>query len=247
MNLVAIAGAVGFLAAGYYRPRFRQRLLREGLAADLLHAFVNGVLLDIALAFLLRSIALGLAQVTDGHWLRVLSDTPLWQQALVLLVAGDLLKWLTHRLQHAIPLLWRLHRLHHSSQELDALSHARSHPLESLINRLPFLTIFVLMLGIDLRLIAVFSTVDLLQGLWAHSNTHVQLGWVNYLFATQEFHHWHHADDRRAIDKNFGGFLSIWDWIFGTAYCPHDGTIQRFGLADTKSPRTYIDHVRLRF
>src|SRR5690349_14286578 len=107
-------------------------------------------------------------------------------------LAGDFLKWLTHRMQHAIPVLWRLHRLHHSTQELDSLR-------------------------------------------------------VNYFFATQEFHHWHHADDPQAIDKNFGGFLSVWDWIFGTAYCPQNGTIHRFGLSNTKSPRTYADHVRLRF
>jgi sterol desaturase/sphingolipid hydroxylase (fatty acid hydroxylase superfamily) len=116
-----------FLAAGYYRPRFRQRLLREGLAADLLHAVVNGVLLDLVLGWLLRSIALGLEPI-GAHWLRVLSAAPLWQQGIVLLIAGDLLKWVTHRAQHAIPLLWRLRRLHHSTQELDALSHARSHP-----------------------------------------------------------------------------------------------------------------------
>ena len=217
------------------------------MAADLLHALVNGVLLDVLLAFLLRNIALGLEQSLGTSWLRLLSGAPLWQQAIILLVAGDFLKWLTHRLQHAIPALWRLHRLHHSSQELDALSHARSHPIESLINRLPFLAIFVLVLGIDLRLIAAFSSIDLLQGLWAHSNTHVRLGWVNYIFATQEFHHWHHADDAKAVDKNFGGFLSVWDWVFHTAYCPEAGEIERFGLPETKSPRTYKEHVLLKF
>ena len=113
-------------------------------------------------------------------------------------------------LQHYVPPLWRLHRVHHSTEQLDAISYARTHPLECLLN----------------------------QGLWAHSNTHLRTGWLNYILATQEFHHWHHAKDFRAINKNFGGFLSIWDWMFGTAYCPRDREVAGFGTADLWPPPT---------
>jgi sterol desaturase/sphingolipid hydroxylase (fatty acid hydroxylase superfamily) len=247
LNLVGAFGAIGLLAAGHYWPRFPQRLLRDGWVADLLHALVNGVVLHLILAAFLRNLSFGIDQSLGSQYLRVLSMMPLWGQGVVLLIAGDLLKWVTHRVQHAIPALWRLHRLHHSSRELDALSHGREHPIECLINRLPFLVIFVVILGIDLRLIAIFSAVDLLQGLWAHSNTHVRVPWLNYVFATQEFHHWHHADTPDAFDKNFGGFLSIWDWVFRTAYCPRDREITGFGLAEVKPPRSYWKQILLKF
>jgi sterol desaturase/sphingolipid hydroxylase (fatty acid hydroxylase superfamily) len=66
------------------------------------------------------------------------------------------------------------------------------------------------------------------------------------VLATQEFHHWHHANDAAAINRNFGGFLSIWDWIIGTAHCPRDREVPGFGVTDTESPRRYRDHLMLR-
>jgi len=239
--IIGVAGALFFLGAGHLRPRFVQPLIRRGFATDLTHAAVNGVALEVPLAWLLRHLqeqAASFLSTTAGG-----NDFPFWQQGLVLFLGGDFLKWLTHRMQHAVPALWRLHRLHHSSEQLDSLSHARSHPLEFVINRVPFLLLFVVVLRIDLRLVAVFSLLDLLQGLWAHSNTHLNTRRLNRVFATQEFHHWHHALDHAAIDRNFGGFLSIWDWIFGTAYCREDRTVSGFGISGVRVGDRYVDHL----
>ena len=59
---------------------------------------------------------------------------------------------------------------------MDALSHARSHPVECLLNRIPFLVLFVVVLGIDARVIAWYSAIDLVQGLWFPSNTRLRTG-----------------------------------------------------------------------
>ena len=238
---IGVLAAVCFLTAGSLRPRFRQPLLRPGLGADLMHVLVNGALLDTPVAATVR-----LAQGTiDGSTTAagVLSQAPLWLQIVVLVLAGDLMKWSIHRLHHRIPCLWRLHRLHHSTTQLDSLSHARSHPLEFLLNRIPFLVTFVVILGIDLRVIAVYSALDLVQGLWVHSNTHVPTPWLNRVLATQEFHHWHHADDPAAVNKNFGGFLSVWDWLAGTAYCPQGRDVPGFGLRGAMPAKRYWDHL----
>ena len=126
---------------------------------------------------------------------------------------------------------------------MDSLSHARAHPLEIVFNRLPFLTTFVVVLGIDLRIIACYSAIDVVQGLWVHSNPHRRTPRLNYFLATQEFHHWHHADDPAAVNKNFGGFLSVWDWVFGTAYCPADREVPRFGTPDLEPPSGYTEQL----
>jgi sterol desaturase/sphingolipid hydroxylase (fatty acid hydroxylase superfamily) len=244
LPVVAIVGSALFLMLGYRHPRFRQPVLRSGLAADVLHALVNGVLLDLPIAVTLQWITTGVGQSPGTAMLRLLANEPLWLQAAVFLVGGDLVKWILHVLQHRVPLLWRLHRLHHSTEQLDAISYARTHPLECLLNRVVFMAVFIVIAGIDVRIVLCYSALDLLQGLWVHSNTHMRTGWLNYILATQEFHHWHHAKDPRAIDKNFGGFLSVWDWMFGTAYCPRDREVPGFGTADLWPPPTrYRDHL----
>jgi sterol desaturase/sphingolipid hydroxylase (fatty acid hydroxylase superfamily) len=238
MPVVAIVGTALFLALGYWHPRFRQPVFRSGLVADVLHALVNGVLLDLPIGAALQWITTGVGQVPGMGVPRLLANEPLWLQAAVFLLVGDLVKWLLHLLQHYVPPLWRLHRVHHSTEQLDAISYARTHPLECLLNRLVFLTTFIVIAGIDLRVVLCYSVLDLLQGLWVHSNTHLRTGWLNYVFSTQEFHHWHHARDPQAINKNFGGFLSVWDWVFGTAYCPRGREVPGFGTADLWPPPT---------
>jgi sterol desaturase/sphingolipid hydroxylase (fatty acid hydroxylase superfamily) len=245
-GLIGVLGAVAFLAAGRFWPRFDQPLLRPDSRADLLHAVVNGAILDVPLAVIVRHVAAALEK-SGGIDAGLLAHAPLWQQTAVFVLAGDLLKWSIHRLHHAVPVLWQLHRLHHSTEQMDSLSHARSHPLEFLINRIPFQAIFVVVLGVDLRIIAAYSVVDLLQGLWVHSNTHVRTKWLNFVFATQEFHHWHHATDPAAMNKNFGGFLSVWDWVFGTAYCPTNREVQRFGIPEVRAGARYRDHLLFPF
>jgi sterol desaturase/sphingolipid hydroxylase (fatty acid hydroxylase superfamily) len=245
---VAVFGTALFLILGYRHPRVQQPALRSGLVADLLHAVVNGVLLDLPIALALQSISIGMEQGLGVHAVRLLADRALWLQAAVFLLVGDLVKWTLHMLHHRVPLLWKLHRVHHSTEQMDALSYARSHPLESILNRVVFLTIFVLLLGIDSRIAICYSVLDLLQGLWIHSNTHVHTPLLNYILATQEFHHWHHAMDSRAINRNYGGFLSVWDWVFGTAYCPSDREVPGFGTTDASpAPTRYRDHLLLPF
>ncbi len=176
LALIGCVAAATLLAAGYIRPRFQQPLLRAGLSADLTHAIVNGALLDLPMAFILRAAAAGLLNAIGTPGLLLLADAPLWLQIVVFLFVGDLLKWSIHVLHHRVPFLWRLHQVHHSTRQMDALSHARSHPLEFLLNRVPFLMLFVVVLGIDARVIAWYSAIDLVQGLWVHSNTRLRTG-----------------------------------------------------------------------
>src|SRR5512134_1018210 len=100
---VAIVGSALFLMLGYRHPRFRQPVLRSGLAADVLHALVNGVLLDLPIAVTLQSITTGVGQSPGTGMLRLLANEPLWLQAAVFLVGGDLVKWILHVLQHRVP------------------------------------------------------------------------------------------------------------------------------------------------
>jgi sterol desaturase/sphingolipid hydroxylase (fatty acid hydroxylase superfamily) len=247
LALIGCAAGGLLLAAGHLRPRFRQPLFRPGFRADLMHAAINGAALDLPIAIVLRSMTAVFESTAGSGATLLLADAPLLVQITVFVLVGDLLKWSIHALHHHVPLLWRLHQVHHSTRQMDALSHARSHPLEFVLNRVPFLFLFAVVLGIDLRVIGWYSAIDLVQGLWVHSNTRLPTGPLKFIFATQEFHQWHHADDPAAVNRNFGGFLSVWDWVFGTAYCPADRVVPAFGVAGLESPAHYREHLLLPF
>ena len=112
--LIGCVAAAVLLAAGHFRPRVRQPLLRDGFAADLAHALVNGVLLDLPLALALRAVARGVEDALGMPGHQPLTNVPLWQQAMVFLFVGDLLKWSIHVMHHRVPFLWRLRQVHHS-------------------------------------------------------------------------------------------------------------------------------------
>jgi sterol desaturase/sphingolipid hydroxylase (fatty acid hydroxylase superfamily) len=231
---VAIAAGALFLALGVRYPRVQQPLVRSGFHADLVHAAVNGPMIDAVIAYVL------LIVWSPG----LMRAEPLWLQAITFLILGDLVKWTVHMLHHRVPFLWRFHRLHHCTQQMDALSAVRLHPVEVLLSRSVFAAVFICLAGVHPAILVTYSTLDAVQGLWIHSNTRVKTRRLNYILSTQEFHHWHHANDPRAVNRNFGGFLSIWDWIFGTAYCPADEEPDSFGIPEMPTPPArYLDHL----
>lgn len=244
MAILAVAGGAVFMLLGVRYPRFTQPALRQGLFADFIHALVNSLLLDIPLAISLSAVSCWIERSLGVRYLELLSHQSLWLQTMAFLMGGDLVKWTIHMLHHRVPVLWRFHRLHHCTRQMDAISLVRTHPVEVYLNRVVFLTLMMVVAGIDKRIVVLYSAADLLQGLWVHSNTHLHLGWLNYIFATQEFHHWHHANTPEAFNKNYGGFFSVWDWVFGTAYCPKGRAVPGFGIPEVKLPPTrYRDHL----
>jgi sterol desaturase/sphingolipid hydroxylase (fatty acid hydroxylase superfamily) len=130
-----------------------------------------------------------------------------------LVMLGDLLAYLGHRLQHAWEPLWRLHAVHHSAERLDWLAAHREHPLDGLYTQ-TLLNLPIALLGLDL---APAAGIVLFRAAWAtfiHSNTRVPLGPLRYVLGAPELHHRHHARDRRSTD--FGNLAPWTDLLFGT-------------------------------
>lgn len=143
---------------------------------------------------------------------------PVIAEWLLALVTFSLASYAMHRLMHASPLLWRLHRLHHSDRQLDFSTGLRNHPFEAVLIALAFALPSVL-LGFDP--IAVTGALIALQALdlAAHSNM-VLAPWVERvvgtIFVTPAMHSRHHSTRRCEHDSNFSNGLIIWDRLFGT-------------------------------
>src|SRR6187200_3453555 len=136
------------------------------------------------------------------------------------------------------PRLWNFHAVHHCPAEMDWLSGSRIHFLEVLFTRSTVITPIYL-LGFDPRAVSFYVIWVGIQGVLIHSNTRMSFGPVRYLFTTPHFHHWHHAADAEAIDKNYAANLPVLDMIFGT-YVDNGGRWpQRYGVVGKPLPRGF--------
>jgi sterol desaturase/sphingolipid hydroxylase (fatty acid hydroxylase superfamily) len=114
----------------------------------------------------------------------------------------------------------------------------RFHPVEKILDR--FLYLFpLLFLGVSDTALLVLSILDATVASLSHANTTLRIGPLIYIFVGPEMHRWHHARDIRFQSVNFSNNLSIFDWIFGTAYVPREAP-REFGLDDEAYPEGNI-------
>ncbi len=139
-----------------------------------------------------------------------------WVALFLIVLVADLVQYWTHRAYHEVPLLWRLHAVHHSVKSMDWLAGSRQHILELLITRtLVLAPIYVL--GFSKEVIDAYIVIVGFQAVFNHANVSVRLGPLRYLIVTPNFHHWHHSQDDVAIDKNYAAHFAFLDYLFGTA------------------------------
>lgn len=138
----------------------------------------------------------------------------------------DLSIYWQHRLMHAVPLLWRLHRVHHSDLDFDVTTGVRFHPVEILLSML-WKMLMIAALGADPLAVMVFELLLSATSLWEHANLRLPsrldslLRWIT---VTPDMHRIHHSVHRVETDSNFGFNLALWDRLFGSyTQQPRDG------------------------
>jgi sterol desaturase/sphingolipid hydroxylase (fatty acid hydroxylase superfamily) len=218
--------------------RPEQRLFDRSRLLDLAHYLFSGLLIKLGLiAVVLGASALGGAAV-PGSWRAGLSGLPLWLQTICVVAIADLGFYAAHRLFHAVPGLWRYHAIHHSIEEMDWLAAHRVHPLDQIVTKSASL-VPVFALGFSAAAIGIFAVIYHWQSLLIHANVRLPFGPLRWVVASPEFHHWHHANQREAFDRNFSGQLPLWDLLFGTLHMPRGRMPERYGT-DDPVPRTYL-------
>ncbi|MEO1014497.1 MAG: sterol desaturase family protein [Pseudomonadota bacterium] len=146
-------------------------------------------------------------------------ELPFLVQFLLILVAVDFAQYWVHRLYHSPGFFWRVHSVHHSAEHMDWLASSRLNVIEPLITRtLGLLAIAVC--GFDQGPINAYILFIGFHATFIHANCGIEFAALERFFVTPKHHHWHHAKDEEAINKNFAVHLSIFDRIFGTYYLP---------------------------
>jgi sterol desaturase/sphingolipid hydroxylase (fatty acid hydroxylase superfamily) len=164
--------------------------------------------------------AVGMAVFAAQHGWGLLNyvQTPLWLATPLSVVALDLAIWLQHVMVHAVPALWRLHRVHHADLDYDLTTGARFHPIEIILSTLiKFATIAVL--GPPVLAVIVFEVILNGMALFNHANARLPASLdrkLRWLLVTPDMHRVHHSIEEDEANSNFGFNLSCWDRLFGT-------------------------------
>jgi sterol desaturase/sphingolipid hydroxylase (fatty acid hydroxylase superfamily) len=218
MMLLIEAGSLAiFLAAGWLWPRARAPLFGRDTRLNLL---TGGVL------FALRTLVLMAIGTWTGPRLIPLSSlTHPALQLLLVFVVGDLARYWLHRAHHEVGFLWQFHRVHHSSEHLNATSGLRMHAIDFLqLSLLPAL-LFGLLLdtsSFDPRVWIALGSIIAAMDAFQHADLRFPLSnpvaraWYR-VFNTPHFHSWHHVRDWTTHHGNYGQTLVLWDRWFGTA------------------------------
>jgi sterol desaturase/sphingolipid hydroxylase (fatty acid hydroxylase superfamily) len=169
-----------------------------------------------------------------------------WVALFLIVLVADLVQYWTHRAYHEVPMLWRLHAVHHSVKSMDWLAGSRQHILELLITRtLVLAPIYVL--GFSKHVIDAYILIVGFQAVFNHANVSVRLGPLRYLIVTPNFHHWHHSQDNEAIDKNYAAHFAFLDYLFGTAVKADRKWPDQYGVVGDYVPNGFWKQVKFPF
>lgn len=218
IRLVAFFAVFALMAiwevAAPRRSRLYPRRVRwtANLGLVLLNALLARAILPIA--------AVGFAALAADRGWGLLNNLtlPAWAALVLAVVALDFAIYLQHVIFHAVPALWRLHRVHHADPDFDVTTGARFHPLEILLSLLIKFAV-IAVLGAPAAAVLVFEVLLNASAMFNHANLKLPAGIdrvLRWLLVTPDMHRIHHSVEAAEANSNFGFNLPWWDRLFGT-------------------------------
>lgn len=201
--------------------------------------FLNSLVLR--LIFPMAAVGVAVFAAEHGWGLLNYFEMPFVLAVVLSIVALDFIIYLQHVLVHAVPALWRLHRVHHADLDYDVTTGARFHTLEIILSMLiKFATIIVI--GPPVVAVVIFEVVLNAMAMFNHSNVRMPLGldrFIRLFVVTPDMHRVHHSVEDNEANSNYGFNLSIWDRLFGTYIDqPREGHINMsIGIHGYRDPK----------
>ena len=164
------------------------------------------------------AIGVALAAEANGWGLFNVFALPEWLAVVLAVIIMDFAIYLQHVLVHAVPALWRLHRMHHADLDYDVTTGARFHPIEIVIS-MGLKLMVVSALGAPALAVLIFEVVLNATAMFNHGNVRIPLGldrMLRWIVVTPDMHRVHHSVIPQETNSNFGFNLPWWDRLFGT-------------------------------
>lgn len=165
-------------------------------------------------------------------------QVPVWMSFAASFLFLDFFQYLSHRLHHAVPLLWRMHRLHHSDRNVDVMTTVLHHPVEVIIGFVGLIMAAV-MFDVPVIVLTVYSIVFGAHSAFTHLNVALPTAidrWLKWVVVTPNFHRIHHALAMQDSNSNYGSLFIFWDYIFRTVSQENRGKMV-FGIDRHQAPR----------
>ncbi|HJE03427.1 MAG TPA: sterol desaturase family protein [Aliarcobacter thereius] len=157
-------------------------------------------------------------------------------------IFSDFTRYWLHRFLHTIPFLWEFHKVHHSAKVLTPITFYRVHPVENFLFGLRYAFSMGLVTGIFIYLFGAKINIQMILGVNIFvfiasifgsnlRHSHVPFSYFSFIekwFLSPKQHQIHH--DKKHFNKNFGGYIAIWDRVFGTLTLSKDVKVLKFGL-----------------
>jgi sterol desaturase/sphingolipid hydroxylase (fatty acid hydroxylase superfamily) len=228
LNLIAYSAL--FIPLERLFARREQPVFREGWGTDLSYFLVSALLIQVTTLLTLRPAMVLFRWAAQPGVQAWVGGQPFVVQFMGILFLADLTQYWIHRLFHRVPALWRFHAIHHSAEAMDWLAGSRLHLVDVVVTRgLTYVPIYVL--GFTEAPLFAYVAFVTIQATFIHANVRFELGRLDWLLATPRFHHWHHAAEVEAVDRNFAVHLPVLDRLFGTHFLPAGRWPSAYGLA----------------
>jgi sterol desaturase/sphingolipid hydroxylase (fatty acid hydroxylase superfamily) len=215
--LSLLASTMIFMVIEKIFPLYKNQVLfRREWQTDLKHFAFNHFIVGLVLLitnFLLHHF---FSYLVNSHFQQFVAGISFLPQLFLCALVADLMEYGTHRAYHEVPFLWKFHSVHHSIKTIDWLAGSRQHICELLCTRIAVLAPLYIC-GFSQSVMNTYIIIIGFQAVFNHANVHINWGPLKYIFVTPQFHHWHHASDDEAIDRNYASTFSFIDYLFGTA------------------------------
>lgn len=206
-----------------------QPVLRRAWRTDLVYFALSALLLQMTTLLTMKPAMVLFEWASRPALRQSIAALPFAVQFAAILFLTDFTQYWIHRAFHQVPFLWRFHKIHHSAETMDWLAGSRLHLVDVAVTRgLTYVPIYVLGFA-EAPLFAYVAFVSI-QATFIHANVRFRFGALRWLLATPQFHHWHHSDERAAVNRNFAVHLPLLDWTFGTFYLPGGRWPSTYGL-----------------
>lgn len=220
--------------------RPEQGPFRRGWLTDSQYFFMSHALVQLMSVLVLApAVSLGEALAIPALQRSVQMLPLLLLQFLACVLVADLAQYGVHRAFHRIPLLWRFHRVHHSVEAMDWVAGSRLHLVDVVVTR-GLVLLPLVILGFDSLAVYAYLGLVSFHAVFIHANFAPRAAWLERWIAMPRFHHWHHAIEDEARDRNFAVHLPMIDRWFGTHYLPGEAWPKGYGIADVSAPEGYF-------
>lgn len=209
--------------------RKNQSIFRKDFWKDAAYMFLNFYVFAFAISGLYSLLSIIFSKFgIENQSLSLINLSSLHPalQLIIFFVLNDFVQWFTHLLLHKVPAFWTFHKVHHSVKEMGFAAHLRYHWMENILYKPLKVLVVMIIGGFEPQQAFIVHFIAIAIGHLNHANLNLDYGPLKYILNNPKMHIWHHAKDlpkQHPYGMNFGISLSIWDYLFKTAYVPYSG------------------------